>query len=573
MALPAFPDIHRLTGAGRNESFSEIVRGIVKLEKIETALAPFQRQLQELGSALPSPLNEHLNPTVEGFGAAIKIIELIGQLESTLISRRSEHFDEDDFDVTIKDLEVKLHHLRLLRETITDCFDLEKLPESRELRAIQAQMLRRGGDKWFSGSWWKARKQLKALASKPYLKVTELSAVIEEASEYAAGLEAFDSALYQRQIGPEFQGLETDVEGLKSLREWYRSVRSAYGIGFGKTVPVGDCILSLDAKLFKGIQQLEQKCFTGGLRKILAALDEIRAVIPNIDRELDRNNSLTGEQGSLLTEQKRLRAEVQIIQQWFKDSNLTVEEVESRVNRLKKLQTNQVQFFESNLLHDLFAPQATLLIGPCADDKEAVEAIRETLDFAGYVQRKLRFEPLRQVILSVKTHEEYERLKAESEDYLAAWRGQEESYEQFKSRTELNPAQWLANPEWNIEELLQRNLIAIQKPEWLNGWVNFVRIRNEMQVQGLEPLWRMVTSGKLDIESAGEALDLAVFDQLSREILCAATPFSRFWQGPGGDPRYLPGVRPKTEEIAASANCQCIGRAACSRRKCRRSEV
>lgn len=144
VALPAFPDIHRLTGAGRNESFSEIVRGIVKLEKIETALAPFQRQLQELGSALPSPLNEHLNPTVEGFGAAIKIIELIGQLESTLISRRSEHFDEDDFDVTIKDLEVKLHHLRLLRETITDCFDLEKLPESRELRAIQAQMLRRG---------------------------------------------------------------------------------------------------------------------------------------------------------------------------------------------------------------------------------------------------------------------------------------------------------------------------------------------------------------------------------------------------------------------------------------------
>lgn len=527
VALPAFPDIHRLTGAGRNESFSEIVRGIVKLEKIETALAPFQRQLQELGSALPSPLNEHLNPTVEGFGAAIKIIELIGQLESTLISRRSEHFDEDDFDVTIKDLEVKLHHLRLLRETITDCFDLEKLPESRELRAIQAQMLRRGGDKWFSGSWWKARKQLKALASKPYLKVTELSAVIEEASEYAAGLEAFDSALYQRQIGPEFQGLETDVEGLKSLREWYRSVRSAYGIGFGKTVPIGDGILSLDAKLFKGIQQLEQKGFTGGLRKILAALDDVRAVIPNIDQELDRNNSLTGEQGSLLTEHKRLKAEVRIIQQWFKDSSLTVEEVGSRVDQLRTLQNDQARFIESNLLHDLFAPQVELSIGPSVDNKEAVEAIRETLDFASYVQRKLRFEPLRQVILSVKTHEEYERLKTEAIGYLAAWRGQEESYEQFKSRTELNPAQWLANPEWNIEELLQRNLIAIQKPEWLNGWVNFVRIRNEMQVQGLEPLWRMVTSGKLDIESAGEALDLAVFDQLSREILSARPHLSR----------------------------------------------
>ncbi len=518
-ALPSFPDIHRLTGAGRGESFSDIVRGIIKLEKIESVLTPFYRQLQELGSALPAPLSEHFGPTAEGLGAAIKMIELIDELDSTLISQRSEHFDEDDFDVTIKDLEAKLHHLRPLQETIAERFDLEKLTDSRELKAMQAQILRGGMGKWFSGDWWQARKQLKALASKPYLKVTELSAVIEEAIEYTAGLETFDSALYQRQIGPEFQGLETDVGGLMRLREWYKSVRSKYGIGFGKSVTIGDCILSLDAKLFKGIQQLEQKGFTGELRKILAALEEVRAVLPNIDQELGRNDSLTGEQGSLLTEHKRLKAEVRIIQQWFKDNHLTVEEVGSRVDQLRTLQKDQARFIESNLLQDLFAPQVELSIGLGADNREAVESIRETLDFANYVQRKLRFEPLRQVILSVKTHEEYEYLKAEAQGYLAAWRDQEETFEQFKSSTELNPAQWLASPEWNIEELWQRNLSAIQKPEWLNDWVNFVRIRNEMQAQGLEPLWRMVTSGKLDIENASEALDLAVFDQLSREIL------------------------------------------------------
>jgi len=527
VALPAFPDIHRLTGAGRSESFSEIVRGIVKLEKIETVLAPFIRQLQELGAALPAPLSEHFGPTVEGLGTATKIVTLIDELDSTLIGQRSEHFDEDDVDATLVELEAKLSHLRPLRETITERFDLERLPDSGELKIIHAQILRKGMGKWFSGDWWQARKQLKALASKPYLKIAELSAVTEEVVEYATALETFDSALYQRQIGPEFKGLETDVDSLKKLRKWYQQVRSTYGIGFGKTVPVGDCILSLDAKLFKGIQQLEQKGFTGGLRKILAALDEVRAVLPNINQELGRNNSLTGEQGSLLTEHKRLKAEVQIIQQWFKDSNLTVEEVESRVDQLRTLQKDQARFLENNLLHDLFAPQVELSIGPNADNKEAVESIRETLDFASYVRRKLRFEPLRQAILSVKTHEEYESLKAEAAGYLAAWRGQEENYEQFKSRTELNPAQWLAKPEWNIEELLQRNLSAIEKPEWLNDWVNFVRIRNEMQVQGLEPLWRMVTSGKLDIESAGEALDLAVFDQLSREILSARPHLSR----------------------------------------------
>lgn len=518
-ALPTFPDLHRLTGAGRGENFSDIVRGIIKLEKIESVLAPIHLQLQELGSALPSPLSEHFGPTVEGLGAVIKMIELIGELDNMLISKRSEHFDEDDFDPIIKDLEEKLHHLRPLRETTAERFDLEKLPDSRELKALQAQITRGGMGKWFSGDWWQARKQLKDLANKPDSKVKELSAVIEEAIEYTTGLETFDSATYQRQIGSHFDGLETDVGGLKRLREWYKRVRSTYGIGFGQAVAIGDCILSLDAKLFKGIQQLEKKGLTGELRKILNALDEVQAVLPNINQELGRNRSLTGEQGSLLSEHKRLKAEVRIIQQWFKSNHLTVEDIGSRVDQLITLQKDQARFIASSLLQDLFAPQIELSTGPSADNKEAVESIREALDFASYVRRKLRFEPLRQIILSIKTHEEYEHLKAEAGGYFAAWRDQEATYEQFKSRTELNSAQWLVSPEWDIEELWQRNLSAIQKPEWLNDWVNFVRIRNEMRTQGMEPLWHMVTSGKLDIENASEALDLAVFDQLSREIL------------------------------------------------------
>lgn len=112
-------------------------------------LAPIHRQLQELGSALPSSLSEHFGPTVEGLGAVIKMIELISELDNTLISRRSEHFDEDDFDPIIKDLEEKLHHLRPLRETTAERFDLEKLPDSRELKALQAQIMRGG---WGSGS-------------------------------------------------------------------------------------------------------------------------------------------------------------------------------------------------------------------------------------------------------------------------------------------------------------------------------------------------------------------------------------------------------------------------------------
>ena len=518
-SLPAFPNLHRLTGAARGETFTNIVQGIIKLEKIDGELDPLVCELQELNSALPKPMSEHIGPTLGGLGAAISMIELIGSLDSSLIKVRSEHFDEDDLDSTLKDLQAKLEHLRPLREASAQCFDLEKLPESDELKALQAQLRREGMGKWFSGDWWQARKRLKALASKPDLKVKEIGDVIEEAIEYASGMEAFDSKLYKRQLGPAFDGLETDVDALKKLREWYKRVRRAYGIGFGQSVAIGSAILTLDVQLSRGIKQLHEKGYTEELRRILSELENVQLVVPNLSQELGRNRMLTGDQGSLLSEHRRLKAAVGMIQQWFKSTEITVEEIEGRVDQLVDLKKDQSRFTENNLLEELFAPQVELSVGPDAGNKEAVESIRETLDFASYVQRKLRFEPLRQVILGTKAHEEYERLRAEANGYLAVWRAQEEAYEQFKTKTELNPDQWLVSSEWNIEEVWERNHLAIEKPEWLNDWVNFVRIKNEMQAQGLEPLWRMVTSGKLHIERAAEALDLAIFDQLSREIL------------------------------------------------------
>lgn len=518
-SLPPFPDLHRLTGADRKEKFSNIVRAIIKLQKIESSLAPLDRHLQELKSALPSPLSEHYGPTIVGLDSAIKMIELIGSLDGSLINLRSAHFDEDDLDATLEDLKEKTSYLRSLRKKTAESFDLEKLPNSRELKSIQAQIQREGMGKWFSGDWWQARKQLKALAANPDIKVKELSEVIAESIEYVSGMEAFDSNRYQLEIGSGFDGLETDIGALKRLREWYKRVRSIYGIGFGQTVVIGDSIFALESRLFKGIQQLESKGITRELRDNLKALEEVREVIPNIQQELDRNRNLTGDDGSLLTEHQRLKAAGAMIQHWFKSDELSVEFIEDRIDQLKQLEQARSSFAEDTLLEELFSPQAKLAVGPNADNKDALESIRETLDFANYVQRKLRFEPLRQVILSIKTHEEYELLKAEAEGYLKAWSEQEDACELFKSKTELNSGQWLVSPGWSIEELSQRNLCAIQKPEWLNDWVNFVRIRNEMRAQGLEPLWRMVTNGKLYIERAGEALNLAIYDQLSREIL------------------------------------------------------
>lgn len=517
--IPAFPNLNRLTGADQSASFNDIVRATMRLEKLEADMGPLAAQLAQLESALPSPLRETFQPTVEGLGSSIEMVELIGALDSSLINLRSEHFDEEDVDSALRDLDQQVRHLRPLRETVGQVIDLDKLPESQELQALQVQAVREGIGKWFSGNWWRARKRLKEVAANPGLKPKQVGAVLNEAIEFSNGFAEFDTKRYQRAIGSEFDGLDTSVDELFRLREWYKKVRETYGIGFGPKVAIGDGIISLNSKLLRGVQQSKEKGFSAELQGVLDALDSMQSAMPNLEQELSRNRILTGEQGSLLAEHRRFKPVVEIIQQWFQDKDHTLGDIQTRVEQLRGLQDQQFKFLENNLLRELFAPEVQLEVGPSAGNQEALESIRETLDFATYVRRKLRFEPLRRVVLSIKTHEDYEALKAKAQDYFSVWQSQDAAYEAFKSKAELNPAQWFNRAKWNIEELRERNQLAIQKPEWLNDWINFVRIRNEMKNQGLEPIWRMVTNGELKVSDASVALDLAIFDQLAREIL------------------------------------------------------
>lgn len=518
-AIPAFPNLNRLTGADESTAFNDIVLATMRLEKLEADMQPLAAQLAQLESALPSPLKEAFQPTVEGLADSIEMIGVIGALDSSLIGLRSEHFDEDDIDAALAELDQQVRHLLPLRETVGKVMVLGRLPEPAELRALQVQAVREGIGKWFSGNWWRARKRLKELAVSPEMKVNQIGAVLNEAIEYSHGLAEFDTKRFQRAIGAEFEGLDTSVDELTRLREWYKKVRETYGIGFGPKVAVGDSLLTLNSKLLRGAQQFKEKGFDTELQGVLDALDELQSVMPSLEQEVSRNRMLTGEQGSLLAEHSRFKPAVEVIQQWFQDKEFTIADVQSRVNQLRALQDEQSRFWQSDLLQELFAPEVELKIVPNARNQEALESIRETLDFANYVRRKLRFEPLRNVILSVKSHEAYESLKAKAHDYFSVWHSQEEAYEQFKSKAELNPTQWFNHDQWDLELLRARNLLAIEKPEWLNDWINFVRIRNEMKSQGLEPIWRMVISGKLKVSDASAALDLAIFDQLAREIL------------------------------------------------------
>ncbi|WP_354688002.1 DEAD/DEAH box helicase [Candidatus Liberibacter africanus] len=67
--------------------------------------------------------------------------------------------------------------------------------------------------------------------------------------------------------------------------------------------------------------------------------------------------------------------------------------------------------------------------------------------------------------------------------------------------------------------MISRNSEAIEKPRWLNGWINIIHMVRDMQDKGLKVIQRAIFNNTLDVNYLESGLLAAIYHQLSREIL------------------------------------------------------
>ena len=516
--VPKLPDLHQATGASRDTSLTDIIRCTKALGKINSALGPFIAQLEEVLLALPSKVVVQLGPNRQGLKSVCKLFEVANTLDTDLIGSRSAHFD-DELDALLADIEPRIGRLRSLHDSLIEQIKLDQLPDVQRLKVLLAQHQRGGIGKWFDGEWRQARKDLKALAISPDGKISDVVATLRNAIAYVDELNNLDEDRCKKALGEHYHGLKTDLERLKKLRRWVREVRREYGIGFGKAAEIGDALLVLEPRIFKGIKQLEANGFSSPIRQLLVEVEGILDIIPAIPAGMAADSSLHGENGLLVHLQRHLQDVLTPLQVWVKDESLTIEGIETAIEQLTELSGMQQSFIANGTLRRVFGTDGELGIGFEANNGNKLRAIESTLVLARHINQNLKSAALQQAFRALSSRAGFEQLSTSLNQLVLTLADESKARELFDNEVELSDRQWLDADEWDIAALLERNLRAIERPRWLNDWVNFVRIRNDMRQRGLEPLWHMVTERMLDIDQAKNALDLAVFDQLSREIL------------------------------------------------------
>lgn len=519
LAVPQLPDLQKKTGSVRDTRLKDIIRCITTLAKVEQELQPLVNQLSEVREALPKTIGDHLGFNQKGLEAACELFEVVDSLDSGLISSRSELFENDELDPVLDELDQKLEILIELRSSVSDQLRVTDLPDESHLKAFLTQTKRSGVGKFFSGDWWQARKQIKSLAVSSDGRIDNAEHVLNDAISYVQGMHELDVARYKRVLGDHFSGLDTDVSGLKTLRSWVVKVRQVYGIGFGKKAAIGDAILSLETRIFKGIKQLESQGLSEKIKTLLSKFNDVNSLCPSMPEGLTIDSDLLGNSGLLSVKRGALTESLHPVQSWIRNDTLSIADIEHKLEKLAQLAELQRDFSANDVLTGLFSEQGKLAVGHSVNNSANLSSIQATLELATHIHEQIDSESLRKALLAVKSEDDVSQIRECLNTLTQSWQNQLKDLESFSEYVNLIEEQWLDCTDWGIDALLDRNQAAIDKPEWLNDWLNFVRIRDDMNAKGLEPLWIKIIKGELNIEQAKTALDMAIFDQLAREVL------------------------------------------------------
>jgi very-short-patch-repair endonuclease len=525
LALPC--DELEQTGVAPESSLNDLIRLLAVLDRARDTLTSVVSQLADLKAALPASIAGLMGDNANGLTFTIRLLSLVSALPSELIRLRDEVFDDDEIDAVLLDMQTQLEALCPLRDNLKAVFQLDHLPEPALLSQTIGLACTGSLFSWFSRPWREARRVLKGLSTQPNAKFSELKRWAPNLLKYAELHQQFSQCEFDKRLASAYRGLDTDVEQLLLLRAWYRQVRETYGVGFGPTVAVGSALLTLDASIIKGIHQLEKQALSKTIESQMMIIQAQLERVPGLAALNKQNQVWLGSDGLLQSISQCLTMVLTKLQAWFQQDDISLLqmlEFGQTIGRVHELRTTLDKTDESVAM---FRPRAPLVVGLHSDNRHALSVIDQTLSFASCLNREFSSETLSGLIRNLPDATAYSATCAKGTQLQSLWEQQSCNYVEFSKQTLLDKTLWLKSTDLSLSSILTRNQQAIDQPRWLNGWVNFVRNHEQMREQGLQRIWEAVLSGFLPIDKVEDGLRLAIYDQLSREIIGAHPELAR----------------------------------------------
>jgi len=461
-----------------------------------------------------SSIEALLTPTFDGFNQLMGYFEHITALDNTLVNRRHELFENEVLDQHLPTLQELLGKILPLHKKLIDIFNLDELSPANELKEIDEIIYNSGVFCWFSSDWRAAKRKLLSQAKGLKPNFAQLIPLISDLIEYQVAIELLQKEqAYQTLLQHEYKGIDTPIEEIICIRNWYKGVRQSYGIGFGKKVAYAASLFSIENEIFKGLNHLATTKTLSELEKF-DGLYQLLSLVFNHEVFNNKQSDFTQQSGiKLLVEQ--LQKDILNTQAVCK-KEITLNQLNVSIKQISTLFETEAKISNITVSEEVFGEDSKLSIRSDSDD--VFTTLESTLSLSLAINA-LQSEPLKNYLINNINQETCDFIKTSMSSIAIAFQSYQNTLNDFSERVELDEKAWFTATDGTFESYLARNEKATSQPRWLSTWVDFIRIRTSLSEKGLENLLRYTETGDLDLENIEQIYLYSVFDILAREII------------------------------------------------------
>ncbi len=504
-------------GFNDNDEMTDIYRAEEDASETLKTVKAVAEGFEQIRDRCPSAISPCLTVSRGGLKEFCTLVEIIESLPSDLWRHRSEVFANPDIDPLLEDLKVQLADLINLHEQLKSKFDLTRIPASDEMQNWQATLSSGGLLRWLSSSWRRRRQNVLDLVVDPSGPKRTVLPLLPTLIQYAQGIEKLEKTNKENPaLRDQYAGVETPIDRIDKLRSWYKRVQAEYGIGWDARATLGKEVLSMDRELANAISTFQTGELLSNVQIAIEALDKLRAVVTEFSPLHQDESGLLDAEDSLVS-----------LQEFLKSNLMTVDSLvhEKSVNLLQLLELGEEISTSIDTKNTwLESPGCALWAKTgfpfsVSPNQLAKQLHRDALATIQICEAGSHFQPILDSISATPTKIHYDAIRALSDSVENSLKQHELKEKDFCETGKVDPQQWAETAGKGIQELIDRNNRALAKPDWLNNWLEFLTIKEELIPEGLSKIISQLEKRNLKASELEDVVKCVAYNQLSTEIL------------------------------------------------------
>lgn len=510
-------------------TFADLAAAIVRLEQIGQQISGISDSIDGLNNSLPETARAQFSDSLAGLKEFAIAVDLVAQLPASLWKRRDACFDNDELDEVIPVLSAELICLRKARDQLAEIYDLEGVPSHASLKDLADTLESEGFFRWLDGDWRKAKKAVLAFRSSKKQTFKVLKSALPSLLKYTADAEAFASnTRYSELLGENFQNLETDIDSLATLRQWYAGIRAQYGVGFGRSVAVGDAFIGLPSEIGSAFRALRDKGISSIVEELVAQIESLQVIFAPHTQLRSDTTALSGENGTISKLLREIETTVNCYDERLKRDGDTLADSFRLIDNLVTLKQQIAAWEELDVDNRYFFGRLKLDTSIDADNTHSIDVFGSTLKLADDIDSRVESEAVKQFIYREPTQARFAILKKISQELRPLLQFEDTSSEAFSKLVHLNAADWHGDEQPSIPMTLERIAKAQGHLDDLSDWLTYLRSRENLCSHDLGAITEVTESGEIQPDQVVSAWRAAIYHALAMRILAVDPELERF---------------------------------------------